>query len=315
MHHEAEVGLVEAHAQGRGGHQRLHPVRLEVVLGLLAVGVLGLPGVRGHRVPAVAEVGGDLLGGGHGQRVDDAGAGELAQVVGEPGEAVRRVGQREDRQAQALPVQRAAQHQRVRPGAGTELLGDIGGHPGVGRGGRRQHRDARREVGQHRAQSPVVGAEVVPPVGDAVGLVHHEQAGGRGELGQHLVAEIGVVQPLGTHEQDVDLAGGDLGLDALPLLGVGGVDGAGADAGARRRLDLVAHQREQRGDDHGGARAARPQQRGGDEVHGGLAPARALDDQRAALVRDEGFDRPPLVLAQPSGARRIAHQAGEYGIG
>lgn len=310
MHHEAQVRLVEAHPEGGGGHQRLDPVRLEVVLGLLAVGVLRLAGVRGHRVPAVAQVRGDLLGRGHGQRVDDPGAGQIAEAVGEPGQPVSRVGQGQYGQAQALAVQRAAQHQGVGAGAGAQLFGDVGGHAGVGRGGRGEHGDVGRQVGQHGAQPAVVGAEVVSPVGDAVCLVHHEQTRRGGELGEDLVAEVGVVQPLRAYEQDVDLAGGDLGLDALPFLGVGGIDGAGADPGPCRGFDLIAHQREERGDDHGGAGAARPQQRGGHEVHRGLAPARALDHQRPPLVRDEGLDRTPLVLAQPGGARGVAHETG-----
>ncbi len=231
-------------------------------------------------------------------------------MVGEPGQPVRRVGQGQHRQAQALAVQRAAQHQSVRTGPGAELFGDVGGHAGVGRGGRGEHRDTRRQVGQHGAQPAVVGAEVVTPVGDAVRLVDHEQPGGRGELGEDLVAEIRVVEPLRTHQQDIDLTRRHLGLDALPLLGVGGVDGAGADPGPGRGLDLIAHQREERGDDHGGAGAVRPQQRGGDEVHRRLAPAGALHHQRPPLVRHEGLDRPPLVLAQPGGARGVAHETG-----
>lgn len=315
MHHEAEVGLVEAHPEGGGRHQCLHPVGLEVVLGLLAVRVLRLARVRGDRVPAVPQVGGDLLGRRHGQRVDDPGARQLPEVVGEPGQPVRRVGQGQHRQAQALPVEGAAQDQRVGAGPGAQLFGDVGRHAGVGRGGRGQDRDARREVGEHGAQPAVVGPEVVAPVGDAVGLVHDEQAGRGGELRQHLVPEIGVVEPLRAHQQDIHLARRDLGLDPLPFLGIGGVDGARADPGPGRGLDLVAHEREQRGDDHGGAGAARAQQRGRDEVHRGLAPARALHDQGPPLVRDEGLDRPPLVLAQPGGSRGVAHETGEYGVG
>src|SRR3712207_7064986 len=52
--------------------------------------------------------------------------------------------------------------------------------------------------------------------------------------------------------------------DALPILG--------AQPQPRRRLELVAHEREQRAHDERRARAALAQQRGGDEVHGALAP-------------------------------------------
>ena len=203
---------------------------------------------------------------------------------------------------QRRAVERAAEHQDVGVGRGVrprpELLGHVGGHPRVGGGGGRQHRDAGGQVGEQGAQPAVVGPEVVPPVGDAVRLVHDQQAGGGRQPGQHLVAEPGVVQPLGGHQQHVDLPGRDRVLDLLPLLDVGGVDGDRPDPGPLGGGDLVAHQRQQRGDDHRGAGAAVAQQRGGHEVHRGLPPARPLDDQGAAAVDDQRLDRRPLVVAE-----------------
>ena len=108
VYHEAEVGLVEPHAQRRGGHQRLDPVGQQVLLGGAAVGVLGLPGVRGDQVAARSQEVRRLLGRGDGQRVDDARAGELVEVVGQPGQPVRRAGQPQHAQPQRFPVQRAA---------------------------------------------------------------------------------------------------------------------------------------------------------------------------------------------------------------
>ncbi len=313
VHHEAEVGLVEAHAERGGGDQRLDPVGEQVGLGGAALGVLSAAGVGGHREAALAQEGRHLLGRGHGQGVDDAGAGEPVEVVGQPGEPVRRVGQGQYAQGEALPVERSAQHQgALVGGAGAELLGDVRGDPGVGGGGRGQHRDTGRQLREHGAQPAVVGAEVVPPVRDAVRLVDHQQAGGGGELGQHLVAEVGVVQPLGADQQDVDLPGGDLGLDLVPLVGVGRVDGAGVDAGPGRRLHLVAHQGEQRRDDHRRPGTAGPEQGGGDEVDRGLPPAGALDDQGAAVVDHEGLDGRPLVLAQGGGG---AGELAQDGLG
>ena len=113
------------------------------------------------------------------------------------------------------------------------------------------------------------------------------------------VAEARVVQPLRADEQDVHRAVADLGVYLLPVLEVGGVDGARVDAGPRRGVDLVAHQREQRGDDDGRPGPRRAQQRGRDEVDRGLAPAGALHHERAPLLRDEGADRCPLVVPQP----------------
>ncbi len=62
MHDEAEVGLVEAHAERAGGHQRLDLVGGEVGLEGLALAGLGLPGVRRDGVAAGAQEVGDLLG-------------------------------------------------------------------------------------------------------------------------------------------------------------------------------------------------------------------------------------------------------------
>lgn len=105
MDHESQVRLVEAHPQRGGRDQRLHPVLLEVDLGLEPVGVLRLARVRGHIEAALAQEGRGLLGRGHRQRVDDAGALKLVQVLGEPAQTVRSVRQADDAQAQAFPIQ------------------------------------------------------------------------------------------------------------------------------------------------------------------------------------------------------------------
>ncbi len=72
MHDEAEVGLVEAHAEGAGGDERLHAVVLEERLRLLAFVGVCLAGVRAHLVPAVAQQPGGVVRGRHRERVDDA---------------------------------------------------------------------------------------------------------------------------------------------------------------------------------------------------------------------------------------------------
>ena len=225
--------------------------------------------------------------------------GRSSRCCGEPGEPVGALGQREHPEAQRLAVELAAQHERLGVAGGhPELVGDVGGHPVVGRGRRRQHRHAVGQLRDERAQPPVVGPEVVPPVGDAVRLVDDEHPGGAGELGQHLVAELGVVQTLGADEQDVDLAGLDLAVDQRPVVGVGGVDRDRVDAGAVGRLDLVAHEREQRADDHRRALPAGAQQRRGHEVDRRLAPPGALHHQRPPALGHQRVDRRPLVLAQ-----------------
>jgi hypothetical protein len=86
VHDEAEVGLVEPHAQRRGGHEGLDLVAPQRTLEALAVGGVGATGVRGHRQPGVRQGRGDVLGGGHRQRVDDAAAGQLVEVLDQPAE-------------------------------------------------------------------------------------------------------------------------------------------------------------------------------------------------------------------------------------
>ena len=80
-------------------------------------------------------------------------------------------------------------------------------------------------------------------------------------------------------------------------------------------LDLVAHQRQQRGDNDGRSGTTPPQQGGRHEIHGRLSPARPLDDQSPPSLCDEGFDGAPLVGAQPGRVLTIADEISQHGIG
>ena len=134
---------------------------------------------------------------------------------------------------QRVAGQAAAQGQHV-VAAGPELLHDVGDDAGVGGGRGREHRGVCGQRREQVADAAVVGAEVVAPVGDAVGLVDDEQAAAAGQVGQLLVAEPRVVEPLGADEQHVDLVGRQRRRDLPPLLGVGGVHRHRADAGPAR---------------------------------------------------------------------------------
>ena len=288
-------------------------LRRQPLLGLRPAGV-----GRDGEAPLAQELR-DLLRRGDRERVHDPGAGQLRQVRGEPPQPLRRRRQAHHGQPQALPVQRAAQHQR-RPRSEPELLGDVADHAVVRRRRGRQHRDAGRQLGDQRAEPAVVGPEVVAPVGDAVRLVHHQQACARREPGEHPVPEVGVVQPLRADQEDVHLARVDGGVGGLPVAGVRRVDRDRLHPGAGGGVDLVAHQREQRRDDDRGTRTRRPQQGGGHEVHRRLAPSRALHDQRTSPLHDEGVDRGPLVVAQPGagpreGAQHLLGALAESGVG
>ena len=227
------------------------------------------------------------------------GPGQLGEVLGEPGQPL--LG-RSSWSTARCSDSRSSEPRSTRTSV-PELLGDVGGDPGVGGRRRGEHRDAGGQVGEHLPDAAVVGPEVVAPVGDAVRLVDDEQPGGLGQLGQHLVAEAGVVQPLGADQQHVDLAGVDRVADRLPVLDVGRVDGGRADAGPLGRLDLVAHQREQRRDDHRRPGTESAQQGGRDEVDRRLAPAGPLHDEHPALL-DRRAPRSPPTGRRAAGRRR-----------
>jgi len=173
---EAEVGLVEAHAEGRRGDQGLDPVGLERGLGRLAFGVVRPARVGPDGVARPRQVGGRVLGPGHGQAVDDPGALEVAQVLGQPGQPLRVRPDGEHAEAERRPGEGPADRDDA-VAARRQLFLDVGHDPGVGRGRRRQDRHVRRQAGPEIPEAAVVGPEIVAPVGDAVGLVDHDEAG------------------------------------------------------------------------------------------------------------------------------------------
>ena len=191
-----------------------------------------------------------------------------------------------------------------RRGRRAELLGDVGADPGVGGGGRGEHRDAVGQVGQQGADPAVVGPEVVAPVGDAVGLVDHEQPAGRGQPRQHLVAEAGVVEPLGADQQHVDLAGrrrpcwiGSHSLELVELI-------VTARMPARSAAAIWLRIRASSGEmiTVGPAPSARSSS-GGDEVDRRLTPAGALHHQRAAPVDGQGLKQNTQIWHETAGPR------------
>ena len=294
--HEAEIGLVEAHPEGRRGDQGLDPVLRQGLLGGLPLVDLGLARVGQHVVPGGPEEVGHVVGGGHRQRVDDPGPCPVVEVLGQPRQAPGVVGEPEDGEVERGPVERAPLDQDLLGvPAEPEHVGDVLDDPGVGGGRGGQDRRAGRELRQEGPETAVVRAEVVAPVRDAVGLVHHQEPAGGRQLRQHRVPELGVVEPFGRQQEDVDLPGVDPAVDVLPLLDVRGVDRDRPDAGALGGGDLVPHQGQQRRHDHGGARPPAAEERGGHEVDRRLAPSGALHHQGPATSDHQGLDGLPLV--------------------
>jgi hypothetical protein len=292
VHDEAEVGLVEAHAEGHGGHERLELVAEQPALELLALLVLQSAVVRSCVDAASLEPSGHPIGVGDGQGVDDPRAGQPGHLLGEPREALGLRLQADGLQAQALAGERPAQDVR----ACAHLLGDIGRDARVGRRRGGEHGRLPAEEVERARQQPVFRAEVVPPVGDAVGLVDDHQRRRAAER-RHDVAREGVArQLLRRGEEDVDLSRPQPCHERVAVRRV--VEALDRQPEAQRSPLLVAHQRQQRTDDERRSGAAGPQQRRGHEVDDALAPARALHHQHARLLLHQGADRLELAGAE-----------------
>ena len=225
-------------------------------------------------------------------------------MLDEPGQPLRRTWQLQHLEPQARPRQRAAVGAQRLAVARGELLDDVGDHAVVGRRRRAEHGGVRRQGVQHVLHAPVVGTEVVAPVGDAVRLVDHQQPYGGREQRQHRLTELRVVQALRADQQQVDRVRSQLLADRVPLLAVGAVDRVSPQSQPLRGVDLVAHQCEQRADDQRRSGTGLAQQCCRDEVHGRFAPAGALHAEHAGAVDGEVADRVQLPVAERPRSRR-----------
>ena len=137
---------------------------------------------------------------------------------------------------------------------------------------------AGREGGEVVAEHAVVGAEVVAPGADAVGLVDGDEGGLA--AGEHL-GEAGDAHALGGDEEELE---GAVEVVAAGLAGVfageAGVDAGYAEAEVGELGGLVVHEGDERGDDERGASAGD----GGELVAEGLAGSGGHDEEDVAAV-------------------------------
>ena len=165
-----------------------------------------------------------------------------------------------------------------------EPLGDLGVGGAGGRGGEGDARDVRPPLVQ-LGEREVVGPEVVAPLGDAVRLVDGEQ---RDAAAFEQVRGGRNAESLGGEVEQVELAREEERLDHPAFVEVlRGVEEARADAERGERVDLILHERDQRGDDHSDAR---PDQ-GRDLVAERLPPAGGHEHDRVATRADVVDDR------------------------
>jgi hypothetical protein len=146
------------------------------------------------------------------------------------------------------PVEAPRQHEGV---VHAEAFDDVGAH-GAGAGGCERDHGRVPEALDDLVETEVVGAEVVPPRRDAVGLVDREE---RDSPSGQSVDDRVLGELLGGQEHEAGLPALDIGPRRVILgLGVGGVDGCGdPTVVVAERAHLVVLQRDQRGDHHSDA--------------------------------------------------------------
>ncbi len=257
--------------------------------------------IRHGRQSALGQPGRGLLGCTPRHAVDDAGVLRVL-VADEIEQLVARALLRADAIADVGAVEAGDEGLAA---VGQELVGDLAPGALVGGGGERDARHVGEALAQH-AELQVLGAEIVAPLRHAVRLVDREQ---RDLDALELRQRARLQQALGRDVEEIQLAGGEraLGLAALGLAQCR-VEAGGGHAVVAQRLDLVAHQRDQRRDHHRGAGA---QQRG-HLVAQRLAAAGGHEHQRVA-PGEHGVDDGALLAAEVVEAEHPAQEV-ERGV-
>ena len=225
----------------------------------------------------------------------------------------RAVGQPQHAEAQRGAGERSPDGQDVLAAAGAELVGHVGDHTAVRRGRRRQHRHPRGHLGDEVAQAPVVGAEVVPPVADAVRLVDHQHAEALHEGGQLVLPERGLFSRSGeTSSTSTSSAASRCSSSSHSCALVELI--ATARTPARSAAATWSRIRASSGETSTVGPAPRcAQEHRRDEVDRRLAPPGALHDEGAAVVVDERLDGLELAVVELGG--RVADEAAQDGKG
>ena len=285
VHHQPDVGLIDAHAKGIRGH---HDAQLAVHPGALPFRLLlaAESGVKeGGRDAFSMQRRGDLGGALAAADVDDGrsacaleDANELAQLVVAVADKVGEVGSGE---ALAEDV----------GGTETELLLHVVDGLRGSRGGEGQHGDVGRERLADVSNAEVGGPEIVAPLRDAVTLVDGQQADVHGaELRQEALRG----EAFGREVEELVVAE-DAVVELRVDLGRGHahVDSRGLDATSAQVVHLVFHQGDEWRDDE-----AQP-------VHG---QSRDLESERLAASGRHERER---VTSGPDGADDVFLQRSE----
>ncbi len=175
MDNETDIGLVVAHPKGRRCHHALDLVAEEPLEhGGFGIGLdhIAAPHVGAAFDAMRSKKRCDHLDIATDQAVDDACAGKIGDISGQPSQALIRltlIGV--DLQAQTVSTERPTDREQVLP----KLRLHISHHTIVGGGGAANYRHTLGQVIQKPSDSAVVGTEIVAPVADAVDLIDHHE--------------------------------------------------------------------------------------------------------------------------------------------
>ena len=145
-----------------------------------------------------------------------------------------------------------------------EVAADVVPHPGRRRGRERAHHRAIRQAVHERLDAQIAGAEVLPPLADAVGLVHRHHAD---ELFLREPLEARHFQPLRGHIDDlIPALAGAVQHQGFLVVGEAVVQKSRCHTGLHKSSHLILHQAHQRRYHQRDAR----QQQGGHLIADGL---------------------------------------------
>ena len=243
----ADVGFVDAHAEGVGGNDHQGPVVLEILLGLLPFFLAHACMIPGCRDPFAAQAVIQIVHILSGGTVDDAAV--IWMIFQEPENPGILVLGMFHPEIQIGPVEPGDQD----PGMMQfQALEDV--FPHLFRGGRCEgahHRPLRKEF--QEIQDPgVTGTEVLSPLRDAMGFVHGHHGDIRlfGKIPEQLS-----FQSLRCHIDHLIGSGTGLFQGGIEFpAGKSAVDVGRFDPSRFQCLDLILHQRDQRRDDQGDPR-------------------------------------------------------------
>ena len=288
MGDETHVRLVDAHAEGDGRDDDNAVFAEESVL-VAPAGTRVEPGVVRKRIHAdPAQPLGRIVDLAPGQAVHDAGVAPVAFLEKAP-ELRLRIVLRDDLVADVRAIEAAY------PEAGipqAQPFDDLAARGLVGRRGERDPGNPRKVLTQDR-QLHVFGAEVVAPLGDAVGLVDRDE--GEAAAGEQLQGALAEQAFRGDIEQ-IDRPGLHRPLDLQHLaVREGRIEARRPHAGQSEPLDLVAHECDERRDHH--AHTVPDDRR--DLIAEGFAPAGRHQDQ--AVTSGDRVADDLFLLAQERG--------------